>query len=156
WTPENGGASGGAINVVTKSGANTLHGDAFLFGQFGTFNARPALERMNGAKPDLTRYRGGIALGGPLVKNRTFYYAAGEREHTRADGASGIDPEAVSAIDTALSSQAFANTGTRRLSAGRFPTGRSETEWSAKLTHQFTDGTFVGRFAATKSEDDRD
>src|SRR5262249_52322744 len=33
WSAENGGASGGAINVVTKSGANTIHGDAFLFGQ---------------------------------------------------------------------------------------------------------------------------
>ena len=36
WAVENGGASAGGINVVTKSGVNTLHGDAFLFGQSGT------------------------------------------------------------------------------------------------------------------------
>jgi Carboxypeptidase regulatory-like domain/TonB-dependent Receptor Plug Domain len=41
---EFGGASGGAINVVTRSGANTIHGDAFLFLQNGTLNARPPLE----------------------------------------------------------------------------------------------------------------
>ena len=35
---------GGGINVVTKSGANTLHGDVFLFGQSGLFNASPKLE----------------------------------------------------------------------------------------------------------------
>src|SRR5207249_7789003 len=48
WSAENGGASGGAINVVTKSGTNTLHGDAFLFGQSGRFNALPRLEDVFG------------------------------------------------------------------------------------------------------------
>src|SRR5438067_3554498 len=40
---ESGGGAGGSINVVTKSGVNTLHGDAFLFIQNGTLNAREPL-----------------------------------------------------------------------------------------------------------------
>src|SRR5581483_7068904 len=61
---ESGGGSGGVINVVTKSGSNTLHGDVFLFAQ----------------KPPIHRYRTGGALGGPIVRDRMFYYVAGEYE----------------------------------------------------------------------------
>jgi outer membrane receptor protein involved in Fe transport len=41
---ESGGASGGSINVITRSGANTIHGDAFLFAQDGALNAREPFE----------------------------------------------------------------------------------------------------------------
>ena len=61
WAVENGGAAAGGINVVTKSGVNTLHGDAFLFGQSGTFNASPKLEETFGNTPSLWGYRGGLA-----------------------------------------------------------------------------------------------
>src|SRR6478609_10169992 len=44
WLAERGGGAAGSINVVTKSGANTIHGDAFVFGQSGALNARPKLE----------------------------------------------------------------------------------------------------------------
>src|SRR5258707_6309511 len=78
WSAESGGGSGGAINVVTKSGANVIHGDVFLFGQSGLLDARPFLESSGGARPSLSRYRAGAAFGGPMVTDRTFYYAAAE------------------------------------------------------------------------------
>src|SRR3982751_1422896 len=74
WAAESGGGSAGAINVVTKSGANTLHGDAFVFGQSGIFNARPKLEETFGADPALRRFRAGGAIGGPISRDRAFYY----------------------------------------------------------------------------------
>ena len=45
---EVGGAAGGSINVITKSGANIHHGDVFLFAENGALDARPPLERRRG------------------------------------------------------------------------------------------------------------
>jgi hypothetical protein len=131
WDAEGGGASGGAINVVTKSGTNTIHGDAFTFGEFGALNAPPALEETSGATPSLTRFRSGVALGGPLVKDRTFYYGAVEREQSDGQAASDIDPQLVSTINARLASGTFSKFGTR-LTSGLFSTAMRETEWSMK------------------------
>ena len=76
---ETGGASGGSINVITRSGANDVHGDAFLFAQDGAFNARNPFETES-ARPILHRYRTGVALGGALVRDKTFFYAGFEQE----------------------------------------------------------------------------
>src|SRR3954454_19196064 len=96
--------SGGTINVVTKSGANRLHGDAFVFGQSGLFKARPKLEETLGTDPALRRYRAGGAVGGPISRDRTFYYAAAEREGTHDETASDISRSTATAINRALSS----------------------------------------------------
>jgi len=157
WSAENGGASGGAINVVTKSGANAIHGDAFLFAQSGVFNARPKLEDTGGQAPRLRRYRGGMAVGGPLVKDRTFYYAAAEREHAQGQAASDIDPDAARAINTVLGAGLFPQVATRRLTASLFPTAHSETEWSAKVTHELPGrGALGARVAGTDRRDGDD
>src|SRR5262249_19223728 len=76
---ETGGASGGSINVITRPGNNDLHGDAFLFAENGSLNARNPFETER-QPPNLHRCRSGLALGGPLIKNRTFYYLGFEQE----------------------------------------------------------------------------
>jgi hypothetical protein len=155
WSVENGGASGGGINVVTKSGANILHGDVFVFAQAGIFNARPKLEETLGPAPTLRRYRAGLAVGGPIAKDRTFYYAAAEREQTHDQTASTIDADAAAAINGALSAGLLPQVGVRRLTAGLFPTARAETEWAAKLTHQLErHGTLVGRASGTHNREE--
>ncbi len=72
---ESGGASGGSINVVTRSGSNAIRGDAFIFVQDGALNARDPFET-EPAKPSFRRFRVGSSLGGPIVKGRTFYYVS--------------------------------------------------------------------------------
>jgi hypothetical protein len=132
YAAESGGASGGAINVVTKNGTNTIHGDAFLFGEFSSLDAPPPLEETLGIKPSLTRFRGGFSMGGPLIKDRTFYYGAFEREQTRGQTASDIDPHVVSTINAVLLP------GFSALTNGLFPTSLTETEWSGKVNYAVT------------------
>jgi hypothetical protein len=120
---------------VTKSGANIHHGDAFLFIQNGALNARePLTNEMT--KPGLDRERVGFALGGPIIRNRTFYYFAGEQERSRGDDSSLIAAGVASTINALLSSGAYPRLSTRQLNPNTFHVERAETEASGKLDHQ--------------------
>jgi outer membrane receptor for ferrienterochelin and colicin len=134
---ESGGASGGSINVITRSGTNTVHGDAFAFAQDGALNARDPFETESG-KPSFRRFRAGFALGGPIVKGRTFYYAAVEQEHNRGQIGSDIDPAAASTINSLLATGAFPGLPTRQITTAFSPIARAETEAAGKLDHQLT------------------
>lgn len=150
---EFGGASGGSINVVTKSGENIFHGDAFAFGQSGIFNARDPLESEI-RRPSLGRYRMGTSVGGPLVKDRTFFYTAFEQEHARSESSSDIDPGTSSAINAFLATGAFPRLGTRQITTGFFPTARAETEASGKLDHQLNQQqSLMLRYAFTNNKE---
>src|ERR1700687_1836984 len=123
---ESGGASG-PINVITKSGVNTLHGDAFLFAQNGALNAKDSLTNETEA-PRLSRFRAGLSAGGPIVRGRTFYYFAGEQEGAHGDDSSLISPSVASAINALLGSGAFPRIATRAVNPARFHVGRGVTE----------------------------
>jgi len=137
---ESGGASGGSINVITRSGTNSIHGDAFLFAQDSALNARDPFEA-EPSKPAFRRFRSGVAVGGPIVPDRTFYYAAAEQEHNRGQAGSDIDPTIVSNINAFLATGAFPGLATRHLATGFFPMARAETEAAGKLDHQLTKNT---------------
>ncbi len=71
YTAEYGRDGGGVVNVITKSGSNNFHGDFFGFLRNGAFNAR----NFFAAKTDaLKRGQEGGTLGGPVFKNRTFFF----------------------------------------------------------------------------------
>src|SRR5437667_5987952 len=74
--------SGGAVNAVTKSGTNEFHGDAFEFVRNYQFNARNffALKR-----DSLKRNQYGGTLGGPILKNKLFFFAGYQGTKTRSD-----------------------------------------------------------------------
>jgi outer membrane receptor for ferrienterochelin and colicin len=145
---ESGGASGGAINVITRVGANALHGDAFVFAENGAFDARNPFETEKLA-PSLHKARIGVALGGPIVRDRTFYYVAFEQERNRAQEDSFLAPDLVAAVNRIL--------GARRISDNRFPTSRAETEASAKINHQLTPrNSLMLRYAFTNNRESGD
>ena len=153
---ESGGASGGSINVITRSGSNTIHGDAFIFFQDSALDARDPFETEAG-KPSLRRFREGVALGGPIAKGRTFYYAAVEQEHNRGQIGSDIDPGVASAIDSALAKGAFPLLATRRITTGFSPISREETEAAGKLNHELTKNTaLMLRYAFTNNRESGD
>jgi hypothetical protein len=137
---ESGGASGGSINVITRSGTNIVHGDAFLFAQDAALNARDPFETESG-KPSFRRFRTGFALGGPIIKDKTFYYAALEQEHNRGQIGSDIDPSVASTINAFLATGAFPGLATRQITTLFSPTARAETEAAGKLDHELTKNT---------------
>jgi hypothetical protein len=133
FAAESGGAAGGAIDVVTRAGANTIHGDAFIFVQNGATDAKPQLQAPQ-AKPDLNRERVGLSVGGPIRKDRTFYYSSFEQEHARGEDAPDLSDTTVATGNAAL-----ANQGPKRgfqIANGFFPTGREETEFSQRFDQQ--------------------
>jgi outer membrane receptor for ferrienterochelin and colicin len=148
---EYGGASGGSINVVTRTGANATRGDAFLYAQNALFNAQDPLETTPG-KPDFRRYRVGSSRGGPIVKDRLFYHAAFEQESNRGQIGSDIDPSLASAINNFLATGAFPRLNIRQITTGFDPIARAETEASGKLNYQISSrNSLTLRYAFTNN-----
>ncbi|MGI8811190.1 MAG: TonB-dependent receptor domain-containing protein [Pyrinomonadaceae bacterium] len=85
YAPEFGRATGGVINVVTKRGTNDLHGNFFGFLRDKEIQARNAFAPP-GPKPAFTRGQYGITVGGPIVRDRTFFFAAFEGRQRRESG----------------------------------------------------------------------
>ena len=74
FLPEYGNAGGGLINVVTKTGTDSLHGDLFYFARNQALNATPYFV----AKPIFVQNDFGATLGGPIRRDKTFFFASGE------------------------------------------------------------------------------
>ena len=74
------GRGGAVLNVVTKSGTNELRGSWFTLLRDTSLNARTFSERINDLeKQDDRRYQIGGSVGGPIVENRSHFFAAYER-----------------------------------------------------------------------------
>jgi hypothetical protein len=67
--------NGGVVNLTTKAGGNALHGDGFEFFRNEGLNARNFFQSTNAVKPNYGRHQFGGTLGGPVVKDRTFFFA---------------------------------------------------------------------------------
>lgn len=72
---EFGQASGAVVNVITKTGGNGFHGVASFFHGNELFNS----SNTNSDPPYLRRFDYSVALGGPIVKDKVFFFASGER-----------------------------------------------------------------------------
>ena len=152
---ESGGGAGGAINVVTKTGTNEWHGDAFLFAQNERFNARePFADPSPAGRLRFRRFQPGGALGGPLVRDRLFFYAAAEQEHLSAEDEAEINRAARNRINSLLTSGFAPGISVRSLTRGRFRTGADETEAALKLTYLASpNNTLNFRLAFTNGRD---
>ena len=105
YNAEYGRATGGVINIVTKSGGNEFHGDAFVYGRNKAFQARnpfsgevdPSTGDLVPVKQAYTRLQTGMTIGGPLKKDKTFFFGSYEYTQREETGFSsiGIDNFAV-------------------------------------------------------------
>src|SRR2546421_2013708 len=67
--------NGGVVNLTTRSGTNVLHGTGFHFFRNEALNARNFFAAAGAARPEFRRYQSGGTLGGPLIRDRTFFFA---------------------------------------------------------------------------------
>jgi outer membrane receptor protein involved in Fe transport len=81
YSAEVGRTAGGVVNIITKSGTNEMHGSAFDFNRNDRFEARNYFAS-TGPKPTLDQNQYGGSAGGPVLRNRTFFFADLERFHT--------------------------------------------------------------------------
>ena len=98
YSAEYGRATGGVINIVTKSGGNEVHGDVFGYLRNKAFQARnafsgqvdPTTGELDPTKQAFTRVQAGFTIGGPIVKDKTFYFLSYEDTLREETGFSSI------------------------------------------------------------------
>jgi hypothetical protein len=80
YSAEYGRTSGGVVNAITRSGTNDIHGTVFEFHRNSAMDAKDYFDRGDDPPP-FHRNQYGAAFGGPLVRNRTFWFADYEGLH---------------------------------------------------------------------------
>ena len=79
FDPQYGRASGGIVNLVTKGGSNRIHGDAWEYNRVAAYTANTVYNAQNDlSKGDYTRNQFGFTVGGPIVKDKLFFFGATE------------------------------------------------------------------------------
>ena len=98
YSAEFGKASGGVVNIVTKSGSNAMAGNLFFFLRDGALNSKDHFERFNPAGQAIDREKApfsqkqyGATFGGPLKRDRSFYFLSFERLDVAAHNFVTID-----------------------------------------------------------------
>jgi outer membrane receptor protein involved in Fe transport len=92
--------AGAVVNVVTKSGTNSLHGDVFEFVRNAVFNARKwdsDFTKKDNGRDQLKRSQFGGVIGGPIRKDKTFFFAGYQGTRLRNTG----DPRTVTVLTPA-------------------------------------------------------
>jgi hypothetical protein len=79
YKAEFGHSSGGVVNVVSKSGTNDWHGGASLFHRNYELDSSNSDKVLGGSVPFLLRWDPSVQLGGPMVKDKMFFYGSAER-----------------------------------------------------------------------------
>jgi hypothetical protein len=92
FTAEYGRASAGVVNTVTRSGTNGVHGAGYWFFRNRTLNARDRYAAFN---PPEYRHQAGVSLGGPLKKDKVFYFLNTEIQRRNFPIAASINRPAV-------------------------------------------------------------
>jgi hypothetical protein len=79
YEPQYGRASGGIVNVTTKSGTNAFHGTIWEFNRLSAYTANTVLNAQQGLpKGKYTRNQFGFGVGGPVLKDKLFFFGSTE------------------------------------------------------------------------------
>ena len=144
YAAEYGRASGGVVNIITRSGSNDFHGDVYGYLRNRNFQAvNPFSTTPN---PAYTRVQGGVAFGGPIKKDKTYYYFSYEttRRHETGFSSIGQDNFGLSPFDTSQVGLPF---GTLELTPDQIGFLTNPTVLQAEQTNPAV-AAVVGQYAA--------
>jgi hypothetical protein len=129
---ELGRALGGYVNVVTRSGTNALHGSLYGFFRDAALNGKNAL---TGTTLPMDQQQFGLSLGGPLRRDRTFYFANLERKVLDQTGVVGITQQNVATINPRLAQVGYQGLP---VATGIYPNPLRSSNVLGKVDHQFS------------------
>ena len=127
---ELGRALGGYINVVTKSGTNRVRGTIYDYVRDDSFNGKNAL---SGTKLPMNQSQFGGSLGGPLKKDRTFYFGNVEQRLLDQTGLATITDANVAVINARLNAVGYPGP---RITTGMYPNPVDTNNVLVKMDHQ--------------------
>jgi Carboxypeptidase regulatory-like domain len=88
YSAEFGRVGGAVVNATTKSGTNALHGSLWEFNRVAALAARDFFNKDTQTKPGYTRNEFGAALGGPIIKDKMFFFGAYQGRYLRQSSTS--------------------------------------------------------------------
>ncbi len=153
FAPEFGRAGGGLVNVVSRSGTNAFSGNAFAFFRDESLDGRNFFAP-DGPKPQFQRQNYGFTLGGPIVKERTFFFGAVEQMKRDESDVVVISDANLAAINARLAERPIPGSNVRALRSGVVPVTADLLLPSVKVDHLLAQGsTLTVRYLYGKSED---
>jgi hypothetical protein len=146
WGADQGRAVGGVVNVITKSGGNTVHGSIFSNFRHDSMIARDFFDKQsNRDNPQYNRQEYGGSVGGPFIKDKLFFFFAIERFRERTQ--TPIFAGAVADL-RAIPGVQFVS---------EIPTPYNDTLLTAKVDHKITDRqSMFYRFSYQKNDSPND
>jgi hypothetical protein len=139
---ELGRASGGFVNIITRAGTNTFTGDLYGFLRSEHLDARNPLAA---SRDPLTQAQYGASLGGPISRDRTFFFLNFEQTRRHDSSIVTISPGSAAAINTRLDAVGFRGP---RIETGLAAGGYDSSNFFGRIDHGFDDDDNTS-FAAT-------
>lgn len=134
---EFGRASGGVVNIITKSGTNDWRGDLYGFARNQRFDARNPLAV---TKDLLTQAQYGASIGGPVRRDRTFLFSNFEQTRRNYSSVITISPAAVTQINNRLNAVNYRGL---RLSTGVVPASFDTSNFFARIDHKLNSRNYL-------------
>jgi hypothetical protein len=146
---EYGRSSGAVVNIATRSGTNSLHGEVFEFFRHQDLDARNFFNAASQPQSPFKRHQFGANLGGPIAKNRTFFFVTyeGLRQRQQLDFNSGVlsdaqraavtDPVVRNLLPLIPAANATSATGAPRF-VGTGTANVDIDQWTGDVNHQFS------------------
>jgi len=139
---EFGRASGGVVNILTRSGTNDWRGSLYGFARNQRFDARNPLAP---TKDLLTQAQYGGTISGPLVRDRTFFFTNFEQTRRNYSAVLTIAPTAVTSINNRLRAVNYAGP---LISTGVVPASFDTTNFFARIDHKLNErNQLSGRYS---------